>query len=177
MKVQVLQIPVKVAVERLGQEIRTVWKTNWDLGRHLHQIPEPGHVRPACGYYHPFVMMTESLCQNIRQEGSWRKYRQVQILPRQAQGIHGPCFGIGDWGHKLRQFAIVPGRKKVHLGKVPPVTDLSKDIWVKRPFCLNDSTVSGQFVGYHIEPAWNVTCSQANFSEIAPRQESPQESA
>ena len=65
---------------------------------------------------------------------------------------------------------------KVHLGKVPSVADLSKDIRGHRSFRLNDLTVSGQFVGYHIEPARNVARSKANFSEIAPRQESPQES-
>ena len=74
MKIQVLQIPVKVAVERLRQEIRAAGKTNQDLGGHLHQIPEPGHVRPARGYdYYPSVLMAESLCQNICQKGDWRK--------------------------------------------------------------------------------------------------------
>ena len=123
------------------------------MGFEMTSPPDPRtrHVRPAWGYYyHPFVLMAESLCQNICQEGNWGKCIQV---PRQAQCIHSPCFGIRDGGHKLRQFAIVPRRKQVHLGKMPFVTDLSKDIRVKRPFRLNNLTVLRQFVGYHIEPA------------------------
>ena len=44
------------------------------------------------------------------------------------------------------------------------------------PFRLDDLPVSGQLVGYHTELARNVACSQANFPEISPGQESPQES-
>ena len=55
------------------------------------------------------------------------------------------------------------------------MTDLNKEIRVKRPFHLNDLPVSEQFVGYHIEPARNVTCPQANLPEITPGQEPPQE--
>ena len=117
--------------------------------------------------------MTESLGDHVCQEGNWRERIEVKVLPRQTQGIHCLSFHVGDWGHKLRQVAIVPGREQVHFGKVPPVTDLSKDLRVQGPFCFHDLPVSGQFVSYHIEPARNVTCSQANFPEIAPRQESP----
>ena len=80
-----------------------------------------------------------------------------------------------DWGHKLRQFVVVPGGKQVHLGKMPPVADLSKDIQIKRPLHLNDLSVSGQLVDYQIQPTQYVVCPQTNLPEVAPGQVSPKE--
>ena len=67
------------------------------------------------------------------------------------------------------------GGKQVHLGKVPPVADLRKDLWMKRPLRLNDLSVPGQLVGYPIELARCVGCPQKHLSEVAPGQESPKE--
>ena len=64
----------------------------------------------------------------------------------------------------------------VYPGEVPPAADLCKDLRMQQPFRLNDLLVSGQLVSYHIEPARNVTCPQANLSEVAPGQKSPKKS-
>ena len=70
----------------------------------------------------------QELADHFSEKGHWRKVMQVQVLPGNCQGVHHPSFWVGDWGLKFGQFAVVSGRKQVHLWMVPCLAKMVENL-------------------------------------------------
>ena len=166
MKVQTLDIGVRLIREGLSQQVRQQRQTEWCVETSTQERCYPRTAPLKGSHQGENAFLRLQLRQYERDEGCRGKGVAVATRPTDGKAVHGQGQLVGKRGHEQGQPVVVAGGEEVDGHSGIQLENCLKDQGIEGPLC-SQRTLAGEAVGNDIESPWDMPCHKGDVVGLA----------